>query len=471
MEARARRGSLAALSFLWASGLLGWPATPSLAQTSGVRLNEVRTTSGADDWVELHNSTAAAVDVSGWSFRDSEDRSPYEIGAGTTLPPGGFLVLEESKMKFGLGEADSARLFDKAGALVDSYTWTSAAKTSYGRCPNGDATFRWTRTLAPTREKPNRCGEAWPGGTDVATADEQKQMGKNMSGVAYQPAKTAPSGQVTTPAVLWAVKNDPPNLYRLEWNGATWGPAPESWRNGSVLRTPTGGTPDTEGLTKAELDSPVVYISFEGEKVGVLRFDTEGKGNLLTASHEWNLSSSLPKVGANKGLEAIAWVPDTHLVERGLTFGEKAYAPKDFPNHGTGLFVVGLEDNGRLYAFALDHKNGTHTLVASFPSGLPEVMALDFDRDTGLLWAYCDNGCDNHAVILEIAADPANPKLVTFRQRQIVDPANEAIQTLNNEGITMATECGANGLKAFFWVDDDDTGGHALRQGTIRCHL
>ena len=38
---------------------------------------------------------------------------------------------------FGLGAPDSARLYDPAGNLVDSYSWTTHAVGTYGRCPDG----------------------------------------------------------------------------------------------------------------------------------------------------------------------------------------------------------------------------------------------------------------------------------------------------------------------------------------------
>jgi hypothetical protein len=43
---------------------------------------------------------------------------------------------------------------------------------------------------------------------------------------------------------------------------------------------------------------------------------------------------------------------------------------------------------------------------------------------------------------------------------------------VNNEGIAMApeSEC-ASDLKTLLWADDSQTGGHAIRRGTIACGL
>jgi hypothetical protein len=45
-----------------------------------------------------------------------------------------------------------------------------------------------------------------------------------------------------------------------------------------------------------------------------------------------------------------------------------------------------------------------------------------------------------------------------------------ALPDSNNEGIAIApdSEC-VSGRKSFFWSDDSNFGGHALRQGSIVC--
>ena len=37
------------------------------------------------------------------------------------------------------------------------------------------------------------------------------------------------------------------------------------------------------------------------------------------------------------------------------------YNPASYPNHGTGLFFVGLEGNGSVYGYALNHADNTYT--------------------------------------------------------------------------------------------------------------
>src|SRR5262249_49551939 len=138
-----------------------------------------------------------------------------------------------------------------------------------------------------------------------------------------------------------------------------------------------------------------MYVSTERDnnanavsRLSVLRFDPSAAGATLTATNEWNLTADLPPSGPNLGLEAISWVPDTFLVSKGF-FDEnknRAYNPADYANHGSGLFFVGLESNGGVYGYALDHVGGGFTRIATITTGFPSVMDLQFDRDLNDLW-------------------------------------------------------------------------------------
>ena len=128
------------------------PAAPAL-----VRINEVESDQGVPgDWVELTNAGGSPADIGGYIFRDNSDANGYVIPAGTTLAPGGYYLLEVAAFTFGLGGGDSARLFDPAGVLVDSYTWTAHATTTYGRCPDGTGGF--VNQAASSKGAANVCG-------------------------------------------------------------------------------------------------------------------------------------------------------------------------------------------------------------------------------------------------------------------------------------------------------------------------
>jgi len=248
--------------------------------------------------------------------------------------------------------------------------------------------------------------------------------------------------------------------------------ATDGWAAGKTIHYPNGlGGPDSEGLTRAEDGSPAIYVSTERDndnngvsRLAILRFDTSAPGTELTATHEWNITADLPAVGPNLGLEAITWVPDTSLVGSGFIDETTlaAYDPSRYPNHGAGIFFVGVEANGMIHGYALDHVGGGFTRVASLSSGQPGVMDLGFDRDAGQLWAYCDNTCANKATLLGVSGGH-------FQVRRFFDhPAG--LPDSNNEGFTFApeSEC-VSGRKAFFWSDDSDINMHAIRRGAVNC--
>lgn len=297
------------------------------APASPVKINEIESSGGdPGDWIELTNTSSSTVDISGYILRDDKDSDAFIIPAGTTIAPGGLLA-EDVESSFGLGSADSARLFAPDGTtLVDSYSWTQHAATTYGRCPDGTGDF--TTTSAPTKGAANECsstsvGAAWPGGTAIRTVDDANVFGENLSGLVYQASGTA------QPGVLWAVKNGPSTLYRLVWNGSVWTPdAANGWAAGKALRYPDGtGDPDSEGVTMTDAGpSGGIYVSTERDNTNngtsrpeVLRYDVSADGTTLSATAEWNLTADLPAVGANLGLEGVTWIPDSYLTAHGST--------------------------------------------------------------------------------------------------------------------------------------------------------
>ena len=73
----------------------------------------------------------------------------------------------------------------------------------------------------------------------------------------------------------------------------------------------------------------------------ILRFDTDAAGIELTATHDWDITADLPAVGANLGIEAITWMPDSYLVANGFIDESTgaAYNPGAVPGprHGAVL--------------------------------------------------------------------------------------------------------------------------------------
>ena len=309
---------------------------------------------------------------------------------------------------------------------------------------------------------------AWPGSQTVQNASTYV-FGGNMSGLIEEASGTS------VPGVLWGVRNGPGALFRLLWDGTKWAPdAANGWSTGKLVRYPNGtGDADSEGVTFAGSSADGIFIATERNNVvntvsrlSVLRVDPAAAGTELTATMEWNLTADLPVVGQNLGLEAITFVPDSYLVANNFydSAAAKTYNPADYPDHGTGLFLVGVEANGQVYAYALNQTNGTYTRVATFSSGFPGVMELQFDRDLNELWSVCDNTCNGRHALLRIAPASGTFGVVATFERPTGMP------NLNNEGfsIASASQCVAD-RKPTFWADDSETGGIAIRQGSISC--
>jgi len=479
----------AVVSYSWAAhALVSWGRCPdgtgaladTIASTKGaanacgspVMINEVESSGGTPgDWVELYNPSGTAADISGFTFRDSDDAGGYVIPAGTVVPALGFLVLDEAAFGFGLGSTDSARLFGTDGVtLVSTYSWTAHASSTYGRCPDGAIGFE--TTVASTKGSQNHCVGIpffgpWPGGAAVATVDDSATFTSNLSGLDYEPSGSS------TPGSLWAVQNGPGMLYKLTWNGTTWAPdAAGGWGAGAALRYPDGtGDVDSEGVTLAA-GTGTVYVGSERNNAAssvsrnaVLQFDTTAGGSSLSAVREWDLTGDLPVTGANTGIEAVTWLPDSFLVANAFVDQATgvAYDPAAYPNHGDGLFFVAIEATGGIYAYELDHSDGTFTRVATIASGFPGVMALEFDAELGDLWAVCDDTCQGRSSVLRIDLTGAFAVTASFNR-----PAD--MPNVNNEGFAIAPldEC-SGGVRPVFYSDDSDTAGNSLRRAALAC--
>ncbi|MHC4556447.1 MAG: lamin tail domain-containing protein, partial [Planctomycetota bacterium] len=79
-------------------GSPGWDDTGDIPALGEVVINEVLAHSHANapDWIELHNITDAPINIGGWFLSDSSiDFMKYEIAAGTTIGPHGYIVFYE----------------------------------------------------------------------------------------------------------------------------------------------------------------------------------------------------------------------------------------------------------------------------------------------------------------------------------------------------------------------------------------
>jgi hypothetical protein len=316
---------------------------------------------------------------------------------------------------------------------------------------------------------PTLAQQPWPGSASVTTVDPAGALGRDVSGLVYEGTGTR------IPGVLWAVDNGPGRMLRLVWDGTQWvRDTANGWSAGKTLHFAGGvGRVDSEGVTLTDAGSAGgVFVSSERDlsngmtsRVSVLRYDVSGAAASLNATREWNLTADLPPVAPNSGAESVEWVPDTSLTASGFvdeTTGEP-YDPGDYPGHGAGLFFVGLEGDGIVYAYALDQTSSSFTRVATFASGFPTFGALHWEADENQLWVVCDNNCDGRSRVFEV--DSAGSFALVAEYARPTGMAN-----LNNEGFTITpdSEC-VGGSKPVYWADDGNTGGHVLRAGSIPC--
>lgn len=450
-----------------AAGVLAGAPAAHAAPADDIRINEVVTTGSVEDSVELFNKGGAPVDVSGWILKDDDNGSKYKIASGTVLAPGAFRAFDVHA-SFGLGSADKARLYRADGStLVDSFGWSTHSAPSWSRCADGTGAFK---AAALTLGAANACDGggggttpvAWPGGSAVATADASNVFGQDLSGLFQEGG------------VMWAAQNSG-RLWRLVADGAGgWTPdTAGGWSSGRTLRFPGGsGSPDSEGVTLTGAGSAGgVFVASERggdasatSRLSVLRYDVSGSASTLTAAKEWNLTADLPSTGSNLGLEGITWVPDGYLTGSGFKDASTgaAYDPARYGAHTGGVFFVGVEGTGTVYGYVLQD-SGAFTRVATVSSGMTGVMEVQWEPQAARLWVVCDDTCDGRHRTLGVDASGAFVTTGVFDR-----PAG--MPNLNNEGFSVAgaSAC-AGGTKPVYWSDDSNTGGHALRRGTLAC--
>ena len=347
-----------------------------------------------------------------------------------------------------------------------------------------------TPTLDCQPEAPGGTGAApagaltWPGSASPVIADNQCAWktttgpeGRDISGLIFDKSD---------PSVLWTVKNKS-WIFKLVKQDGLWVAAP-GWEAGKQIFFPGGtGQPDSEGLTIGP--DGALYVTTERDNSSntfalnsVLRFDPNGAGSTLTATKQWDLTTEFPELvvpGGNKdkanlGFEGITFVPDSYLTATGFVDQSTGatYKPSSYPLHGTGLYFAALENDGKLYAYALNSDSTFHR-VAVVDTGLGHVMEVQYDADIQGIWALCDNTCGVTAVLLKVSGTGAFTS-----ERVYARPAGLPVNNLEGFAVAPSSTC-VSGVKEAVWSDDGIYGtgsssageGHALYSGTVDCDL
>ncbi|WP_167736786.1 lamin tail domain-containing protein [Nocardioides sp. 1609] len=441
---------------------------PGAPLVTSVVLNEVSDVAGK---AELLNTGTAPVDISGWTLSDDTGTVLFTVPDATTLAAGGFFLAEGIT---GLGAVDSLTVTRPGdGASFLGHSWTESGVASYSRCDSfGQVSYIETpsATWGAANLCPTLAAGTWPGGTEVTVADadtdlftdiDSPQGGTNgegdVSGVTF-----AEGGDV-----LWAVMNKG-RLFKLKRTVAgTYDSYDPAWEGGVPLAFADGdGQPDSEGVTVGP--DGALYITSErdnernksGSSNVVLRYDvstvTASTGE-LSATHQWDVHPFVP-TGSNLGLEGIAYVPDSFLVDSGWTVDGRAYAAADQPT--PGLFATAVEGTGELHFFSLATA-AAPVEVKVESSGFPFSMDVAYDADRQQLWTLCDDTCGGVYHVLKV--DGSGDLAVTASYNR---PAG--MPNLNNEGMAIAPlSTAAAGAVAVIWADDGDTDGYSLRAGTL----
>ena len=438
--------------------------TPGIRNACGipVRINEVES-DGDPDWVELVNPTGAELDVSGIVLKDDDDSHEYRIPASTSIPAGGYLVLEE--LDFGIGKDDTVRLFD-GEQLVDSTSWgASHAAPTWGRCP--DVTGPFAVTAEATKGAANICeGEIavspWPGSDAAEVLDSTPMFLEDSSGLDVHESADG--------TWLWAVDNGEGRIWKLSIAADRSVSFAVGWTDGKRVRfqrdaaNPGAAGPDTEGITVD--DDGLVYVASERDNSAkgvnqntILQVDPDEQTADLIALTEWDLTELLPAVGANLGIEAVEWVSDAALT--GKLFDDNrqaAYDPSQYAGKSDGLFFVAVEDGGGVFAFALS-ADGSAELISTIDPGLAGVMALDHDTVLDVLWAVCDDGCGGKSAQITLNGTDT-PGIAHFARAA-------GLPDINNEGFATAPASLSVGGQRPIWWFADGFASEALRVGAL----
>lgn len=437
-----------------------------------VVINEVQSNDpdGGADWIELANPTSGELDISGIVIKDSKDKDPYTIPEGTKIPANGFLVIKQDNtgtngFAFGLGKGDSVRLFEN-GKQIASTTWPADTHTdpTWGLYPDVNGTT-YKNTAEATPGAANKFSDTvqvidWPGSNDVKVYDTKPTFLEDSSGLDFANGK------------LYAVDNGTATFWVMDVakdGTLTFAPGFEKGKRVSFRKDAGNASakgPDAEGITVD--GNGMVYLASERDNNDkgknydtILMVDPNTAGTSLTAQKEWDITSSLPSVSANMGIEAVEWVSSADIVGKLIDKNTgKPFDPADYPNaYAGGVFFVALEDNGHVYAYVLN-SDETAVQIADIDSRLGGAMALDYDTYTKTLWVAADDGYANR--MAKISFNGTDTPEITH-----VLPATGVDTTSNNEGFAIASaEYTVNGQRPVYRFRDGVTNG-ALTIGSI----
>jgi len=182
---------------------------PVVAATASVVINEVHYNPDGNtrtEFIELHNPTAAAIDLSGWRFTDG---ITFTFPAGTTVAAGGYVVVASDPAVFQaeygfapLGpyeggfasEGENIELCDAGGTVVDEVEYKPEFPWPVG-AGGGDGPSM--ELVYPSLD--NNLGGSWRSSASVATYPQLTYIPKAATGWRWRPGTT----EASSPTSAW----------------------------------------------------------------------------------------------------------------------------------------------------------------------------------------------------------------------------------------------------------------------------
>jgi hypothetical protein len=124
---------------------------PTLLLWLSIVINEfMPAPSSGTEWVELYNAGSDSVDLSNWVIDDDTlGGTRVVIASGTTLPPGGFLVVAIPSAILN-NSGDAVTLSNASGTIVDQIGYTSSTSNqAILRIPDGASTITNSASASP----------------------------------------------------------------------------------------------------------------------------------------------------------------------------------------------------------------------------------------------------------------------------------------------------------------------------------
>lgn len=195
------------------------------------------------DWVEIHNRTPGAVDLSGWTLRDGSDEHVFTVADGTSIEGFGHLVLCSDRAAFAArfpsvegvagdlgfslaGGGEWLRLADASGALIDEVEYDDVPPWP-GEPDGGGATLALVHPALDNSYGPHWAASPDGGTPGARNLDVYREIDSGCSpgSVAYRRGDTNGDGSVdlsdaiATLLHLFARSGEPDCLAALDIDG------------------------------------------------------------------------------------------------------------------------------------------------------------------------------------------------------------------------------------------------------------